>query len=108
MGCRLINNAWQRKSVTVAVQIGLAVLPLCWVAPAHAAAAPNNNFNNRITLVGTNVTATSTNVGADKQSGEPNHAGNAGGASLWWSWTAPGSGEVQITTDGSDFDTLLA
>jgi List-Bact-rpt repeat protein len=44
---------------------------------------------------------------ATKQSGEPDHAGNAGGASVWFKWTAPVSAEVSIDTCGSGFDTLL-
>ena len=51
-------------------------------------------------LVGTNVAAT-------KESGEPNHAGNGGGRSVWWRWTAPAAGSVTITTLGSLFDTVL-
>jgi hypothetical protein len=51
--------------------------------------------------------STGSNVGATKQSGEPNHAGNAGGASVWYAWTAPATGSVTITTAGSSFDTLL-
>ena len=31
----------------------------------------------------------------------------AGGASVWYSWTAPLEGEVEIDTVGSDFDTLI-
>jgi subtilisin family serine protease len=48
------------------------------------------------------------NTDATKASGEPNHAGNAGGKSVWWTWTAPKSGPVRISTRGSSFDTLLA
>jgi hypothetical protein len=44
---------------------------------------------------------------ATKQAGEPNHAGNAGGASVWFKWTAPVSAEVSVDTCGSGFDTLL-
>src|SRR5262249_1644842 len=39
--------------------------------------------------------------------GEPLHAGNAGGKSVWWTWTAPSSGSVAVTTAGSSFDTTL-
>ena len=53
------------------------------------------------------MTTTGTNVGATKESGEPNHAGNAGGASVWYKWTAPVTGTATISTAGSDFDTLL-
>ena len=45
--------------------------------------------------------------GRAKESGEPNHAGNSGGKSVWWTWTAPSSGSVQIDTIGSNFDTIL-
>src|SRR5204863_391183 len=38
---------------------------------------------------------------------EPLHAGNAGGKSVWYSWTAPASGQATINTAGSSFDTLL-
>ncbi len=36
------------------------------------------------------------NWGATKESGEPNHAGDPGGASVWYSWTAPLSGLAEI------------
>src|SRR5581483_8524117 len=49
-----------------------------------------------------------TNIGATKQPGEPDHAGNPGGKSVWFRWTAPASGTATITTGGSNFDTLLA
>jgi hypothetical protein len=84
-----------------------------WVA-FGASGPANDKFSNRITLAGTNFTATGTNVGASKESGEPEHAGNSGGKSVWWSWTAPTNGEVTLTTDastgsdGSSLDSLLA
>lgn len=49
-----------------------------------------------------------TNINATKESGEPNHAGNAGGKSVWYRWIAPGTGTFQFLTHGSDFNTLLA
>lgn len=48
------------------------------------------------------------NVNATKQAGEPAHAGNTGGRSVWWTFTAPASGQMTIHTTGSNFDTLLA
>ena len=73
-----------------------------------AAAPSNDNFAASITLVGSPVSTTGSNIGATKQTGEPIHAGNAGGRSVWWSWTAPSTGMVTITTADSSFDTLLA
>lgn len=69
----------------------------------------NNNFVNAITLTGLPASATGTNVGANKEIGEPNHpsTGNVGGASVWWRWTAPSSGAVKVSTAGSSFDTTL-
>ena len=47
-------------------------------------------------------------VGASREAGEPAHAGNIGGSSVWFAWTAPTTGTVTINTAGSSFDTLLA
>src|ERR1051325_9290302 len=87
----------------------LGVSCLAMVAMTTAQAQPaNNNFANRITLSGASLTVSGSNVGATKEAGEPNHAGNIGGASVWWTWTAPGSSQVVIDTIGSTYNTLLA
>ena len=85
---------------------GCALLALAALS-ARAAAPANDRFSSRIAITSTNITVLGSNVGATKESGEPNHAGNVGGSSVWWSWTAPTNGELRVTTDGSDFDTLL-
>lgn len=36
------------------------------------------------------------NWGASKESGEPDHNGDVGGASVWYSWTAPADGIAQV------------
>jgi hypothetical protein len=74
----------------------------------RALPALNDSFRNRMPLAGSSNIVFSLNRGATKEPGEPNHAGNAGGKSLWWSWTAPADGSVTISTIGSNFDTLLA
>src|SRR5437667_12168290 len=68
----------------------------------------NDNFADRITLIGTNITFTASNVGATAEPGEPLHWGRAGGSSVWWAWKAQANGQAQIATDGSSFDTVLA
>jgi hypothetical protein len=47
-------------------------------------------------------------VGATKDPGEPNHAGVIGGASEWYTYVAPENGTMQVNTDGSTYDTVLA
>ena len=78
------------------------------VLSAWGAAPGNDRFSNRTAINSTNITVTGSNASATKESGEPNHAGNPGGSSVWWGWTAPTNGELRLTTDGSSFDTLLA
>ncbi|MGH9968579.1 MAG: peptidoglycan DD-metalloendopeptidase family protein, partial [Pyrinomonadaceae bacterium] len=68
----------------------------------------NDNFANAQAISGTLGTVTGTNVGATKESGEPNHAGNTGGASVWYRWQPSSSGSATFATNGSNFDTLLA
>jgi len=70
-------------------------------------APPNDHFANALVLSGSVGTVTGTNGGATKETGEPGHGGNAGGASVWYRWQAPSSGAVTFTTVGSNFDTLL-
>lgn len=70
----------------------------------------NDNFAKAITITTTNGSATVTgfNTNATKEPGEPNHAGNAGGHSVWWKWTSPSAGgAVTIDTRGSYSDTIL-
>ena len=70
-------------------------------------APDNDNFANPALLTGAAKTVTGANVGATREANEPYHAGNAGGASVWWTWTAPSSGSYTLTTRGSSFDTVL-
>ena len=46
--------------------------------------------------------------GAVKELGEPDHCDIPGGASQWFAYQAPIDGPVGMTTDGSDFDTVIA
>lgn len=68
----------------------------------------NDNFVNAQGLSGSSASVSGANGSATKEAGEPNHAGNAGGHSLWYFWTAPSSRTVVIDTVGSSFNTLLA
>jgi hypothetical protein len=71
--------------------------------------APNDDFGKAQPLGGS-LPATwqfTSNRFATQQSGEPDHAGDAGGSSVWFKWTAPRSGVVSVDTCGSDLDTVL-
>lgn len=68
----------------------------------------NDPFAGAIVLNGSDGSIAGSNVGATKEPGEPNHAGNLGGRSVWFVWTAPSGGTWSFDTGGSTFDTLLA
>jgi hypothetical protein len=84
----------------------LQIVSVCLVLTSSAQSPPNDYFTNRISLSGS-VVVTQSNLGATNEIGEPLHAGQIGGRSLWWSWTASRNTSVTISTLGSDFDTLL-
>jgi uncharacterized repeat protein (TIGR01451 family) len=73
-----------------------------------AARPANDPFANRLALSGVAGTTPDSNVLATGETGEPIHAGGAGGKSVWWKWLAPAAGQVTLDTHGSGFDTLLA
>jgi hypothetical protein len=69
----------------------------------------NDRFASAISVAGSTVQVTGSNVSASKEHNEPFHGPDEpGGASVWWKWTAPASGSVTVTTAGSSMDTLLA
>ena len=78
-----------------------------WWGNVAVTVPTNDNFSAAFAISGSQGTTNGTNVRATKESGEPTHAGDAGGASIWYNWTAPASGSVTIDTTGSTLDTLL-
>jgi hypothetical protein len=62
-------------------------------------APTNDDFENPVIISGVRTRAAASNVGATKQPGEPDHSGNSGGSSVWYSWTAPASGRVTLSTN---------
>jgi hypothetical protein len=47
------------------------------------------------------------NWNATKEFGEPAHAGDQGGASVWYSWTAPASGEASVVVVSGALEAVL-
>ena len=86
---------------------GQARLSVVWT-PSSPQRPPNDDFANAAVLSGLQVVVTGSNQEATSEVGEPRHADVGGGLSVWWKWTAPDSGQVTLSTKGSDFDTVLA
>ncbi|HKC63497.1 MAG TPA: NF038122 family metalloprotease, partial [Pyrinomonadaceae bacterium] len=73
----------------------------------------NDNFANAQTIIGCSSSVAGTSIGATSEAGEPSHdptdtSSNSPGHTVWYQWQAPSSSSVTITTEGSEFDTILA
>jgi hypothetical protein len=68
----------------------------------------NDMFAASLPLAAGSGRVTGSTAGATREGGEPRHAGDKGGRSVWFTWIAPATGTVTIDTFGSGFDTLLA
>ena len=68
----------------------------------------SDDFENALVISGSSGSLEDSNRFATREEAEPQHAGNTGGRSLWYSWSSPGAGTWTFSTEGSDFDTILA
>ena len=69
----------------------------------HAAPA-NDMFADRRVLQGADASDTGTLLWSTAEIDESIHGAESGYGSVWWSWTAPRSGPVVLTTRGAQFD----
>ncbi len=90
--------------LAIASPSGSATNP--WAAVAVPVPA-NNAFSNAAVLSGSAAMVSVNTLSATKEAGEPEHAGNPGGKSVWYRWTAPGAGSFSLDSMGSGFPTLL-
>ena len=68
----------------------------------------NDDFSKASTISGKSGSVTGSNVDATSESGEPLLSSySSAKTTVWWKWTAPSSGDVQIDTIGSSFDTQM-
>ena len=68
----------------------------------------NDNMANAFPLTGTNATASGSTIEATHETGEPNHVGGNGQHSVWWKWTAPGTGTVLLNLTNSASGSVAA
>jgi len=84
---------------------------LTWYGSSAPTQPTNDAFQTPTTLGGSSGTVTGETQGATRQTkeGEPQHAGNKGGGSLWWKFQPTSDGLLTLDTKGSALkDTLLA
>jgi uncharacterized repeat protein (TIGR01451 family) len=74
----------------------------------EASRPANDAFSNRFALNGNSGSANGISLLATKETGEPVHANNSGGHSVWWKLIPVATGQLSLDTHGSGFDTLLA
>lgn len=67
-----------------------------------------DNFADRRPVTGLSVLGLGQNLNATVESGEPQHAGKAGGKTKWITWQSLFGGIASVRTTGSTFDTVLA
>jgi Ni/Co efflux regulator RcnB len=93
-----------RRSLTQ--WIGLSAFWAAALVRVWAVPPPNDSFESPTLISGFPALASGSNLEATLELSEPT-PDNAE-ASVWFQWTAVTSGVVQIDTQGSDFDTLMA
>ena len=77
-------------------------------APGASPSAPfNDDKADASPLASGNGTLKERTDAATLEVGEPMHAGDTGGSSVWFSWTPNFTGTAFVNTFNSDFDTLL-
>lgn len=109
-----INPEFGRPATALEVQrgieylIGIASIGEFQLNLEFAGYGTNDDFSQRMQLSGMNATNRVSNSKATVELGEPNHAGSTAGKSLWWTWTAPVTGNVTISAAGTSFGPAMA
>lgn len=103
-GIGVTSSSRSNTQITFPIPVGATTGPITITSAQGAttstsnitiAAGPapaNDAFANALLISGPSGVVTGNTANATKEPGEPNHSGNAGGASVWFRWTAPASG----------------
>ncbi|HKF14393.1 MAG TPA: S8 family serine peptidase, partial [Gaiellaceae bacterium] len=103
------SHTFRVRTIDAAGRTDLTPATITWTVPAATPGVPENDaFSDGIALRVASSSFDMYNTGASKEVGEPNHAGNVGGHSIWLRWRAPRSGTMTMETRGPSIDTLLA
>ncbi len=118
VGASLISTNWSSSvglweglnfiEVTVRDNAGNVSAPVVLQATYRPQDPANDIFANAIQLSGTAGTNSINTLKGTKEVGEPNHANNPGGKSVWWKIQPDFDGVLTLSTTNSTFDTLLA
>jgi len=84
----------------IAIAVGSTHVMALTPSPVCSPTLPDF-FECRQTLAGSNLSFISSNIGATRESGEPQHHTVATSNSIWFEWTAPFSGGLVFTTSAS-------
>lgn len=109
-----VNSASQ---ITAKTPIGITTGPVRVTTPGGTGVSAlsftvlpppaNDNFATPQDISGNSGTASGNNTAATKETGEPFHASNQGGKSIWYRWTAPANGLWSFDTLNAGINTLL-
>ena len=82
------------------------------IADAARVRPPGDSFGSPQSLSGASINANGINGAATRENGEPDHlpanGSSLGENSVWYSWTAPSSGQVEMNTCQTNIDSILA
>ncbi len=99
---------WDAYSVSVTATNDAGTSPSASAPGIVRPGSLHDYFATSRTITGlSNSTGTKTSF-ATAESGEPSHAGFTPSHSVWFNYTAPATGQIDFSTAGSNFDTLLA
>ena len=76
------------------------------LSASYATPPVNDDFDQRLTVTGTFFTASGSNITATAEAGEPSHGSNPASQSIWWTWTAPATGEALVSQAYSQFNPI--
>ncbi len=101
-------NAFSRTLGWRLFQVLLLIAALSTHSASSFAQASNNNFANAISLSGSSGSIAGNNISATQETGEPSVSVNGQINSVWYNWTAPSAGTLNLNTCTRNYDTFLA